>query len=142
MTPYAKASDHYLVQRVMGASPEQLVALLLEGAQRFLAQAMQAIGRKDFAAKGHALNKTTAIVEELMMRLDLEGGGEVAGNLFRLYDWWGREIVEAGAALDARRLEHLSRQMGEIKGSWEQAYQQRVGAAPGSGDFKTKDLVG
>ena len=29
MTPYAKASDQYLTQRVIGASPEQLMALLL-----------------------------------------------------------------------------------------------------------------
>lgn len=142
MTPYAKASDHYLVQRVMGASPEQLVALLLEGAQRFLGQAVLAMGRKDYAAKGFALNRTTAIVEELMVRLDMEHGGEVAVNLFRLYEWWGRELVEAGAALDQGRLERVSRQMGEIKGSWEQAHQQRVGAAPGSPEFKVKDLVG
>ena len=141
MTPYAKASDQYLTQRVIGASPEQLVALLLEGAQRFLAQAIQALGRKDYGAKGMALNRVSAIVEELAVRLDLEGGGELAENLVRLYDWWGREIVEASAHLDASRLERVSRQMGEMRQTWEQAHQKRVGGL-GSAAFQAGDLVG
>lgn len=141
MTPYAKASDQYLTQRVIGASPEQLVALLLEGAQRFLAQAVQALGRKDYAVKGVALNRTSAIVEELTVRLDLEGGGELAENLMRLYDWWGREIVEASAHLDAARLERVSRQMGEMRQTWEQAHQKRAGS-PSSAAFQAGNLVG
>lgn len=141
MNPYAKASDQYLAQRVMGASPEQLMALLLEGAQRFLLQASQALSRRDFAAKGQALNRVTAIVEELAVRLDHEGGGELAGNLVRLYDWWGREIIDAGAKLDGARLERVSRQMGEMKQTWEQAHQKRMGGSRESG-FQAGNLVG
>lgn len=141
MTPYAKASDQYLTQRVMGASPEQLVALLLEGGQRFLTQAAQALARKDYAAKGHALNRVTAIIEELAVRLNHEGGGELVENLVRLYDWWGREVVEAGAQLDAARLERVSRQMGEMRQTWEQAYQKRA-ATPSESGFQAGNLVG
>lgn len=141
MTPYAKASDQYLTQRVMGASPEQLVALLLEGAQRFLAQATQALSRKDYATKGKALNRVSAIVEELSIRLDHEGGSDLAVNLLRLYDWWGREIVAAGAQLDVSRLERVSLQMGEMRQAWEQAYQARVGVA-GKAGFQVGGMVG
>ena len=141
MTPYAKANDQYLVQRVMGASPEQLVALLLEGAQRFLTQAVQAIGRKDYAAKGQSLNKVSAILEELEVRLDLEQGGELAQNLFRVYDWWSHEVMEASASLDPSRLERVSAQMGDMRQSWEQSFQKRIGAAASSG-FQVGTLVG
>ena len=141
MTPYAKANDQYLTQRVMGASPEQLVALLLEGAQRFLTQAAQALGRRDYAAKGQAINRVSAIVEELIVRLDQEGGGELAANLVRLYDWWGREIIDAGAQLDTARLERVSRQMGEMRQSWEQAYQKRL-ENPTEVGFKVGNMVG
>lgn len=141
MTPYAKASDQYLTQRVIGASPEQLVALLLEGAQRFLGQAVQALSRKDFAAKGQALNRVSAIIEELTLRLDHDGGGELVANLLRLYDWWGREIIDAGARLDTSRLEHASLQMGEMRQIWEQAFQMRVGAARSAG-FQVGGMVG
>ena len=141
MVPYAKASDQYLTQRVMGASPEQLVALLLEGGQRFLAQAAHAISRKDYAAKGQALNRVSAIIEELALRLDHEGGGELVENLMRLYDWWGREIIDAGAQLEAPRLERVSRQMGEMRQSWEQVYQSRAGAVSNP-QFQAGGMVG
>ncbi len=141
MTPYAKASDQYLVQRVMGASAEQLVALLLEGGQRFIAQATHAIARKDYAAKGQAINRVSSILEELTVHLDLEGGGELAQNLLRLYDWWGREVLNASSRLDTTRLEVVSRQMGDLRQSWEQSHQQRIGVARTEG-FKAGDLVG
>ena len=140
MTPYAKASDQYLVQRVMGASPEQLMAILLEGAQRFLGQAVQAMERRDFPAKAHGLNKASAIVDELVLRLDLEQGGELAQNLLRLYDWWAREIVDAGAKLEADRIERISRQMGDLRQSWEQYHAKRQ--ATSAGQSPVADMVG
>ncbi len=141
MTPYAKATDQYLTQRVNGATPEQLVALLLEGAQRFLAQAVQAMSMKDYPAKGHAINRVSAIVEELALRLDPECESELATNLMRLYDWWGHEIISAGADLDSSRLERVSRQMGEMRQTWEQFHLTRVGTGEGAG-FQAGGMVG
>ncbi len=125
MNAYARANDQYLSQRVMGASPEQLMAILLEGAQKFLAQAVQALVRRDFAAKGKAINRVTAIIEELTLRLNHEEGGELVSNLVRVYDWWGREIIAAGADLDSGRLERVSRQMADLRLAWEQSFQKR-----------------
>lgn len=141
MTPYAKATDQYLTQRVNGATPEQLVALLLEGAQRFLAQAVQAISKKDYPAKGHAINRVSAIVEELALRVDVEGGSELATNLMRLYDWWGHEIISAGSDLDPSRLERVSHQMGEMRQTWEQVHQSHTGTATEVG-FQAGGMVG
>lgn len=138
MTPYAKASNQYLFQRVMGASQVQLVALLLEGGQRFLAQAVQALGRKDYEAKGRHLNRVLAIIQELSNRLDLESG-VLAQNLEGLHQWWSREILEASMAKDAKRLEEVNRQMGEIRQAWEQLDLQQRTSAP---TLAIQDLVG
>ncbi len=140
-TPYTRASDQYLTQRVMGASPEQLVALLLEGGQRFLSLAIQAMGRKDYAMKGLSLNKVLAILEELTLRLNHEDGGDLAINLMRIYDWWGREILASGAELNIARLERISRQMGEMREAWEQSHQKRLTTGNPS-SFHAADLVG
>lgn len=139
MTPYAKANNQYLFQRVMGASQVQLVALLLEGGQRFLAQAVQALGRKDYEAKGRHLNRVLAIIQELTNRLDLEGGGGLAQNLEGLHQWWSREILEASMTKDAKRLEEVHRQMGEIRQAWEQLDLQQRTSAP---TLAIQDLVG
>ncbi len=142
MQAYHPSSDQYLAQRINAASPQQLVALLLEGAQRFLAQARQAMGRKDFAAKARSVNRTLAIVEELVLRLDQEEGGELAANLARLYDWWSREILAASATKDEGRLDRISRQMGEMRQTWEQLDQQQRGSATVPTGSQLQDMVG
>lgn len=139
MTPYAKASNQYLFQRVMGASQVGLVALLLEGGQRFLSQALQALDRKDYEAKARHTNRVLAIIQELSNRLDLENGGGLAQNLERLHHWWSSEILEASMTKDAKRLEEVQRQMGEIRQSWEQLdLQQRTTSTT----LAIQDLVG
>jgi flagellar protein FliS len=142
MQAYHPSSDQYLAQRINAASPQQLVALLLEGGQRFLAQARQAMGRKDFAAKARSINRTLAIVEELVLRLDQEQGGELALNLARLYDWWSREILAASATKDEARLDRISRQMGEMRQTWEQLDQQHRGSAVAPSGLQLQDMVG
>jgi len=141
MQSYAKASDQYLAQRVLGASPQQLMAILLEGGQRFLLQAAQAIGRRDIAGKAHCTNRVLAIVEELTVRLNHEDGGELVDNLVRVHDWWTREILAASAAKDAARLERVGRQMGEIRQAWEQLDQKR-GVSVDVSAFQVRDMVG
>lgn len=141
MTPQTRANDHYLLQRVTGSGPEQMIALLLEGAQRFLSQAAQAVGKKDYEAKARTLDKVLAILQELELRLDLEHGGELAQNLAGLYQWWGRELLAAGGTLDSGRLESISVQMGEIRQAWELAYRQRMECQSSVG-LPIGDMVG
>jgi flagellar secretion chaperone FliS len=141
MNAYSNASNQYLTQRVLGANSEHMVMLLLEGAQRFVVQAGQAMTRKDFGAKAKAINRASAILQELTRWLDREHGGELAQNLLRLYLWWQREIMDAGFKLDPSRLEKVALQMAEIRQSWEQAFKQRAGT-PGASGFHASELVG
>ncbi len=141
MLPYAKPNDQYLAQKVLGASPEGLVALLLEGGQRFLAQAAQAIQRKDVAERARLVGRVLAILDELMTRLNHEEGGEVVTNLVRLYDWWGFETVQASTANDASRIERVIRQMGDLRETWEELDGRHKTAAP-AGNPVSVGLVG
>jgi flagellar secretion chaperone FliS len=100
-------------------APEHLVVLLLEGGQRFLAKAEEAIQHKDSMACRYFLKRVGSILKELHLRLNHAEGGELVENFIRLYDWWAREISEAGAQEDARRLKVVASQMGEIRKSWE-----------------------
>lgn len=138
--PQARAQDEYLLQRINSASPEQLVALMLEGAQRFIAQAVQAIGRRDVPARARAINRASAIVEELMVRLNHEDGGETVQNLVRIYEWWSFEMFEASATSRVDRLERLSAQMGQMRETWEQAHSGRSGRA--TSGYRPEGMVG
>jgi flagellar protein FliS len=128
MTPHAHDMNDALAEKVASASPEEFVAMLLGAGQRFLAQAIQAMIRQDYAARGQALGRVAAIVEELASRLNHQDGGELVTNLSRIYGWWAGEITLAGEKLDPERLEKVSRVMGDLKETWEQLHRSRIGA--------------
>ncbi|HEY3399495.1 MAG TPA: flagellar export chaperone FliS [Geothrix sp.] len=140
MNAYAQSADTYLVQRVMGASPEQQAALLMEAGQRYLGKAIKAIEQKDHLEVSRCFIRVTEIINESISRLNLEDGGELAQNLSRVYDWWTREIFEASSTKDTARLKVLSHHMGELRQAWEQLHEKQAKAFQGS-EFKLGDRV-
>lgn len=134
------AAEQYLVQRIQGASTEQLAAMLLEGAERFLNSALSAMANRDIPAKARFINRVSAILEELAIWLDFEGGGELATNLARIYDWWLHELFEGSQANDRPRLERIQKQMGEIRAAWQEFDLKRQ--APGKPAASLDGMVG
>ena len=67
----------------------------------------------------------SSIVEELAIRLDHEGGGELVLNLTRIYDWWLKELFEASQKNQPERLEALERQIAEMKAAWAELDQRQ-----------------
>ena len=103
-----------------GVIPEHMVILLLEGGQRFLAQAQEAMLSEEPMLRDHYLKKVLAILQELNNRLNPEQAGDLVVNLAKVYEWWGREILAAGESDDVARLKIISAQMGEIRKAWGQ----------------------
>lgn len=118
MSDQVSVSESQMAARVEHATPEQLVVLLLEGAQRFLSQVVVGIETGDVALKARMVNRVVAIIDELAVRLDTEGGTELAMNLARLYEWWSHELMEAASANEAGRVRHIGAQMEEIRAGW------------------------
>lgn len=116
-------AEQYLAQRINGASPEQLVAILLEGACRFLNQAVTAMRSRDIQTKARMVNKVSAILEELTIGLNHEDGGELVVNLTRIYEWWIRELFEASQKNQPERLEFIGLQMADMRNTWNQLSQ-------------------
>lgn len=102
-------SNHYRNNQIMTASPEQILIMLFDGAIRFVHQAGQAIEEGRIADKAVAINKAIAIVTEFSNTLNFEVGGEIAEDLYRLYDFVIRELVAVNARSDAKRLVAVER---------------------------------
>lgn len=103
---------------VLDASPHQLVLLMLSGARERVRLASACIGRGDLARKGRAINEASSIIAGLSGTLDMEAGGEVAGGLQALYDYFQRRLVEANARNDAAPLAEVDALLGDIEGAW------------------------
>lgn len=99
--------------------PVHVVVMLLDGAQRFLGKAEEAIQAQDAMLRDFYLKRVLNILLELTKRLNCESGGSLVTNLLRVYGWWGREILDGGELNDTDRLRAVSDQMGEIRKSWE-----------------------
>ena len=134
------AANQYLLQQINGASPEHLMFMLLEGAQKFLIQAVAAIRRRDIATRARMVNRVSSIVEELAIRLNHEEGGELVENLTRIYDWWLKEVFEGSQKNQAERLEAIERQISDMKTAWAELDQRQAGAPQPT--FTTQGMVG
>ena len=62
--------------------------------------------------------KAQEIITELTVSLDFEQGGEIAKNLFSLYTWFNKELLEANIHQDIRKMTVIRNQLNELKSAW------------------------
>lgn len=135
-----KAADQYLLQRIQGASPEQMAALLLEGGQKFINLIRQAMAQKNLMDQARYSNRTADIILELKERLNHEEGGEVVDNLVRIYDWWINEVFEGTQNNQPERLERVSTLMGELRETWEEFHRRKASGTVPQGESPSRDF--
>ena len=124
---YKNALSTYKEIRINTASQGQLIIMLYSEAVKQLDQALILLGMNDakkdpgrIEKVSKAVLKTQEIVSELMVSLDFEQGGDVAMNLFSLYSWFNRELMEANINQDARRISTVRNFMEELRGAWQE----------------------
>lgn len=89
--PYAQ----YQQAQVDTASPERLLLMLYEGAIRFLNAARKGLDERKFDVAHQNIVKAQDILVEFMATLNMKDGGEVAQNLFDLYEYLNRRLGQA-----------------------------------------------
>lgn len=104
---------------VAEADPHRLIQMLLAGALERLATAKGHIQRKEFLKKGQVIGRAIQIIGALQSSLNMDEGGEIAFNLFRLYDYMLRKLAEANAENSAEKVEEVINLIKEIKEGWD-----------------------
>lgn len=102
-----------------GASPHQLIAMLINGALSRLSTAKGCMERKDFAEKGLQLGKSIDIIGGLQGCLDMEAGGDISANLDALYDYMIRRLSEASSTNDMTIVDEVVGLLKQIKMGWD-----------------------
>ncbi|MFA6121572.1 MAG: flagellar export chaperone FliS [Sideroxydans sp.] len=116
---------------VNGADPHKLITMLFQGALLAIANAKNAMLRKDFKSKGDAISKAMLIIDEgLKASLDKKVGGELAQSLDQLYDYVLSRLFAANINNDAQILDEVSRLLSELKGAWDAIRQTALTNAP------------
>ncbi|WP_347914492.1 flagellar export chaperone FliS [Pseudomonas aeruginosa] len=105
--------------QVSDANPHRLIQLLMQGGLERLAQARGAMEREQIPEKGILIGKAVGIIGGLREALDSERGGELAGNLDRLYEYMIARLVEANTSNDTSLLDEVSALLLEVKSGWD-----------------------
>ena len=120
MNPYASPAA-YRNSSVMTASPGQLVVMLYDGMARFLKQAEVAGEEGAWGHAGDRIAKADAILDELLMTLDMEAGGEVAQRLQGIYVFCKKLLIESHVQRSTEPVRHAARLLAELREAWAEA---------------------
>lgn len=104
---------------VADADPHQLISIIFKHILSNIAIASGAIERNETENKGKCLTKAIALVGELQDSLDMEKGGEISSNLFDLYDYVIRCLVQANIDSDTEKLDEVKALITEVKEGWD-----------------------
>src|SRR5207247_1210243 len=105
---------------VPNASPQRLIIMLYDGALKSVFAAKAAMIRGDTPAKGAAVSKAVAIIDEgLCAVLNVDAGGEIAQNLMALYEYISTRLLHANLKNDLASLDEAARLLTELKHAWE-----------------------
>ena len=117
--PASAYSSVGLETSVQSASPHQLIVLLFEGARQAVVIARASMDSGDTAQKGSSITKAIDIIlNGLRSSLDLEAGGDLAQNLYALYDYMARRLLHANIHNDRAALDEVLSLLSEIHGAW------------------------
>ncbi len=114
---YAKIG---LESNVIAADPHKLISMLYQGALLAIANAKNAILRKDIPTKGSSISNAIMIIDDgLKASLNKDVGGELALNLDALYGYMTQRLLTANLKSDMEALDEVARLLNELKGAWD-----------------------
>ncbi len=115
----------YQKNQIETSSPEKILIMLYDGAIQFVN-----IAKNEMSSGNEPLNiqkihnnimSAQKIINEFQNTLDIELGGEVAQNLYDLYTYLYKRLVDANIKKDATILEEVLFHLKELRNTWQQA---------------------
>jgi flagellar protein FliS len=113
------------------ASPHQLMLMLFDGAIEAMSFTIGAIQNENFELRSKQNTRSITIINGMRECLDMETGGELANNLYSLYQYMTQELFRASFKNDADTIQNIQTMLKDIRGSWEKIpldmhYMQKV----------------
>jgi len=102
-----------------GATPHQLIQMLMSGFLMRINTAKGAMQRKDYQEKSIQISKAVGIVGGLVDGLDLKQGGDIAANLNNLYVYINERLFQASSENNVEILDEVSGLMREVQTAWD-----------------------
>lgn len=136
------ASDEYLRNAVLTATPEQLHLMLYDGAIRFARQGGEALRRQDFETSCEKLLRAQKIVTEMKAGLRPEVQPELCEQMSGLYNFVYWKLVDANLRHDLSALDEALQILEHQRETWRLLVEKArgAGAAPDSSRSTTPSV--
>lgn len=112
--------DQYKKTEISTANQGRLIVMLYDGAIKFLNIAMENLPSKKYDVVNNNIIKAQDIVTELMLSLNMDKGGEVAQNLFNLYVYFKKRLIEANIKKEPEPILEVLKHLKDLRDAWDQ----------------------
>lgn len=127
----ANPYQQYQESQLETASQGKLLLMLYDGAIRFLTQAQQAMEEKKWQDAHQFILRAEDIITELMATLKMDAG-EVAQNLYRLYEYFNWRLIQANIKRSPEMLVEVQNRLRELREAWVEAIKATGAGNPGN----------
>tara|TARA_Y100000589_G_scaffold18695_1_gene15509 strand:- start:15877 stop:16530 length:654 start_codon:yes stop_codon:yes gene_type:complete len=120
--PYKNQMNQYKRMKIETASPEMLILMLYDGAIKNIKISIQSIrGQEpDFQQSSNCLIKAQNIITELMVSLNFEIGGDIARNLFNIYEYINYTMAQCNINKNDHNLESIIEMLNDLRETWKE----------------------
>lgn len=106
------------------ATQEDLIVMLYEGAVRFLEKSVLEFENRRLSEHKSLLMRGRAIIEELENTLDFDKGGDIALQLYDLYDFMLVNLTKANLNQDMSLIREVVSTLNTLLEGWREAIKQ------------------
>lgn len=110
----------YKETSIKTASSGKIVLMLYDEAIKQMKFACERLENKSkqIDAINKSIIKAQEVITELMVSLDFDKGGEISKNLFSLYMFFNKELMNANVKKDPEPIKGVSKMITELRDAW------------------------
>jgi len=113
--------DQYKETQVNTANQGKLIVMLYDGAIKFLNIAAENMSSpRTYDVANSNIIKAQDIITELLLSLNMADGGEIARNLFNLYMFFKKQLLDANISKDPEKIKPIISNLKALRDAWDQ----------------------
>ena len=124
--PKRNPYDQYKQTEIGTANQGKLIVMLYDGAIKFLNIAIEHMEPKTYDIVNNNIIKAQDIINELLMSLNMNEGGQISQNLFNLYMFFKKQLLEANIQKDAEMIKVVVKMLQDLREAWEKISAQEA----------------
>ena len=135
--PEKNPLNEYKKTQIATANQGKLIVMLYDGAIKFLNIAIENMNPKTYDVANNNIIKAQDIITELLLSLNMKEGGEISQNLFNLYMYFKKSLLEANIKKDAGLLQGTVKMLKDLRDAWD-----KISANEAASDKNTVGVKG